>query len=69
MKATLTFSLPDEQTEFAAAVRGQQALSVLWELDQHCRATVKHGDPSPEVRQLCEHIREMIPGILLDPQA
>lgn len=69
MKSTLTFTLPDEQVEFLAAIRGQQALSVLWEIDQHCRSIVKHGDPSPDVRQLCEHIREMIPGTLLDPQA
>jgi len=66
MKATLSFSLPDEQADFHAARLGREALSALWEIDQHCRALCKHGTPSDEARRLAEEIRAMIPGELLD---
>jgi hypothetical protein len=66
MRATLTYSLPDEQGEYDAARLGRQALSALWEIDKRLRAIVKHGEPSLEARQLAEEIREMIPGELLD---
>jgi len=60
MKATLTFTLPEEQGEFDAARLGRAALSTLWEIDQHCRAAVKHGDPSEDAAALAEAIRGMI---------
>lgn len=66
MKATLTFSLPDEQGEFGAACQGREAKSVLWEIDQHCRALLKHGDPSEETARLAQAIRDMIPFPLLE---
>ena len=66
MKATLTFSLPDEQGEYDAARLGSKALLALWEIDQKCRSLLKHGDPTPEARKLAEEIRGMIPGEMLD---
>jgi hypothetical protein len=66
MKATLTFTLPDEQGEYDAARLGRDALTVLWDIDQHLRGILKHGEPSPEVRKLCEEVRAMIPGEVLD---
>jgi hypothetical protein len=66
MKATLSFTLPDEQAEFDAARLGSEALSTLWEIDQHCRTLLKHGDPTPEERTLAEAIRAMIGHELLD---
>lgn len=66
MKATLTFTLPDEQGEYDAARLGRAALIVLWQIDQHCRSVVKHGDPSESERALAEAIRQMIPGELLE---
>jgi hypothetical protein len=66
MKATLAFDLPDDQGDFEAALLGREAISALWEIDQHCRAILKHGDPSDEVRQLCETLREMIPPACLE---
>jgi hypothetical protein len=64
--ATFRFDLPDDQGDFDAARLGRQALSALWEIDQHCRAIVKHGEPTPEERALAEAIRAMIPGELLE---
>jgi hypothetical protein len=66
MRATLTFTLPDEQGEFDAARLGRSALSTLWGIDQRCRAICKHGEPSDETRRLAEEIRGMIPGELLE---
>jgi hypothetical protein len=63
---TIRYTLPDEQGEFDAARLGREALSALWEIDQHCRSRVKHGDPTPEERGLAEEIRRMIPGELLE---
>jgi hypothetical protein len=66
MKATLTFSLPEEQSEFDAARLGREALTTLWEIDQGCRSLIKHGTPGDEARRLAEEIRAMIPGELLE---
>jgi hypothetical protein len=66
MKATLTFSLPDEQGEFDAARLGSKALTTLWDIDQRCRSLLKHGDPSEETARLAEEIRGMIPGEMLE---
>ena len=63
---TVTYTLPDEQAEFDAARLGRAALTVLWEIDQHCRSVVKHGEPTPEERRLAEDIRAMIPGECLE---
>lgn len=60
MKATLTFTLPDEQSEFDAARTGREARSVLWEIDQRCRSLLKHGEPSYETATLAEEIRRLI---------
>jgi hypothetical protein len=66
MKATLTYTLPDEQAEYDAARLGREALSTLWEIDQHCRSLVKHGELTPEQREMAEAIRAMIPPELLE---
>jgi len=66
MRATLAFTLPDEQAEFDAARLGRRALATLWEIDQGLRSLVKHGEPSDETRRLAEEIRAMIPHDLLE---
>jgi hypothetical protein len=66
MKATLAFNLPDEQAEFDAARLGRAALSALWQIDQHCRSLLKHGEPTTQEGRLAKEIRAMIPGELLE---
>jgi hypothetical protein len=66
MKATLQFDLPEDQPDFDAARLGRAALSALWDIDQHCRALVKHGDPSEDAAALAEAIRGMISEELRD---
>jgi hypothetical protein len=65
-KATLTFSLPEEQSEFDTAIQGGRARSALWDIDQMCRSLLKHGEPTPAERALAERIRAMIPAELLE---
>ena len=67
--AILRFRLPDEQSEFDAAMQGGAAKATLWAVDQHCRSILKHGGPSEETREHLEHIRQLIgetPGLLDD---
>jgi hypothetical protein len=66
MKATLEFLLPEDQGEFDAARLGREALVALWEIDQHCRSLLKHGDPSEDAAALAEAIRAMISEELRD---
>jgi hypothetical protein len=66
MRATLQFTLPDEQGEYDAARLGRQALLALWEIEHHCRSLLKHGESTPEQRALAEQIRAMIDSELLD---
>jgi hypothetical protein len=66
MQAILKFDLPEDQGDFDAARLGSKALVALWEIDQHCRALVKHGDPSEDAAALAEAIRGMISEELRD---
>ena len=63
---TIRYQLPDEQAEYDAARLGRAALTTLWQIDQHCRSVVKHGEPTPEERRLAEDIRAMIPAECLE---
>lgn len=68
-RATLTFTLPDEEPEHRAALQGREAKRVLWDIDQRLRAVLKHGSPSDETASLAEEIRSLIresPEPLLD---
>jgi hypothetical protein len=60
MRATLSFTLPDEQADYDAARLGRQMVATIWEIDQRCRSLLKHGSPSEETRALAEEIRLII---------
>jgi len=66
MRATLTYTLPDEQADFDAARLGSEAMQVLWQIDQRLRSLLKHGEPTTEQAELAEEIRAMIPAEMLD---
>lgn len=69
-RATLTFSLPEEEPEFQTACQAAAAKSLLWDLDQHCRTILKYEqEPHDERCRLAEEIREMIreyPGVSIE---
>ena len=53
-------------SNFDAALLGRDALAALWEIENHCRAVLKHGDPREDMRELCDTIRAMIPPACLE---
>jgi hypothetical protein len=65
MKATLEFQLPEDRHDFLAAIHGSQARAALWEIAQHCRGVLKHGEPSEELARHMHLIRDMISEELL----
>ena len=65
-KLTITYQLPEEQHEYDSARLGSVACRTLWEIDQHCRSLLKHGEPGEETERLAEHIRAMIPSECLE---
>lgn len=58
--ATLSFNLPEEQSEFTAAVEGAAARNLIWEIDQHCRGLIKHGNLPEEIDRHLQEIRDII---------
>lgn len=66
-KATLEYTLPDEESEFRAALQGMSAKLVLWSFDTYLRNRLKYCDDSmtqethdalqaarDELRSMCE---------------
>jgi hypothetical protein len=68
MKATLEFSLPEQEYEFRAAVAGSRLLGQLEEIRQVVRLHLKHGDPKDSAAKL-EEIRGMVYQALLEYEA
>lgn len=73
MKATLTFTLPEEEIEYTAAVQALKWKGLVWELDQYLRSELKYnealnqaeGDALQKVRdKLYELLRD--DGLLLN---
>ena len=62
----IRFRLPEEQSEFDAAIQGGRARSALWDIDQACRSLLKYGEPTEAERALAERIRALIPSELLE---
>jgi len=65
----IRFRLPEDQSDFDAAMQGRDAKIVIWGVDQYCRGLLKHGTISDETAHHFERIREMLrerPGLLDD---
>jgi hypothetical protein len=55
MKATLTFTLPDDEAEFQAAVDGHKYKAALWEISQRIfRPARKHGYSDTRIQSLLD---------------
>lgn len=68
MRATLEFSLPEQEYEFRAAVAGVRLLAQLDEIKQVVRSHLKHGDPKDSAAKI-EEIRELVYQALLEFEA
>ena len=69
-RATLSFTLPDDERDFRLALSGADAVQLLNEIDQACRAVEKYEhDPHAERLDLAEEIRRMIRESRVDVDA
>lgn len=59
-RATLTFALPEEQSEFMQAAGAGELARALSEIDQRLRGILKYGEPSEETAKLAAEIRQML---------
>lgn len=64
MKAILEFSMPDDESQFRAAVGAPDLVQALIEAKQIIRLQLKHGNPEDDRTQL-ERLRELIYDALL----
>jgi hypothetical protein len=58
MKATLTFTLPEEQAEFDAAIQAGAAKSMLWDFAQQLRSWRKYHNDFTSGNDALEKITE-----------
>ena len=60
MKAIIEFNLPDEQHEFYCATKGQDMISVLWELQQELRKLYKYEQLNKDETLIVERLRDFL---------
>jgi len=58
------FDIPEETQDMKHFLSAQNAMSVLWDVDQELRNKLKHGDPewlrNEDASAYLEHLRDMI---------
>lgn len=65
MKATLEFSLPEEERELLLATRAHKLLAALEEARQSLRLHLKHGDATGD-RRVLDELRSHLYDCLLE---
>ena len=64
MKATITFTLPDEEDEYRNAIEGAKMRVILWDVDQFLRAKMKYEELSDgqydAFKETREHLRRLL---------
>lgn len=64
-RITIEFS-DDEQDAAREALEAPRLADALREIDERCRAWIKHGEPSEQERTRLEWIREEVPEFVRD---
>ena len=59
MKATLEFS-DDDEVKLRQYLDGPLAFDVLWDVDQHLRMQIKHGEMSEAVADALQAVRDYL---------
>ena len=60
-RATLSFTLPDDERDLLLAMQGADAVQLLHEIDVACRSVVRYEhEPRADRLALAEEIRRMI---------
>lgn len=65
MKAIMEFNLPEEREEMYDALDGGKWKQAMWDLDQHYRGIMKHGDDETAAEN-AEKVRDKIREICDD---
>ena len=64
MKATITFTLPEEEEEYRNAIEGAKMRAILWDVDQFLRAKMKYEELSDgqydAFKETREHLRRLL---------
>lgn len=64
-KATITFNIPEEQTDFHDAVHASDYKAVIWDLDQKLRSKIKYDESIDNQTELAfEIVRAMLYDLL-----
>jgi hypothetical protein len=66
MKAILEFNLPEENSDFQAAINGQNYKNAIWDFDQLLRSEMKYKELSDETYDAYKWCREELRKILLE---
>lgn len=66
MKAILEFDLPEENSDFQAAINGHNYKSAIWDFDQLLRSEMKYKELSDETYNAYKWCREELRKILLE---
>jgi hypothetical protein len=64
-KATITFNLPEEQSEFNDAVHASDWKSVVWDMKQELRKYWKYSEDEHEIK-LATELSEYLNALLND---
>ncbi len=66
-KATITFTLPEEQLDFHDAVHASDYKAILWDLDQRLRSKLKYDDTLDNISATAyQDARDMLHELLND---
>jgi hypothetical protein len=64
MKAILEFNLPEDTTDFQAAINGNNYRSAIWDYDQWLRSEMKYSELPNETYKAYETCRKELRKIL-----
>jgi len=64
MKAILEFDLPEDNTDFQAAINGHKYKDAIWDFDQLLRSEMKYKELSDETYQTYKWCRQELRRIL-----
>jgi hypothetical protein len=66
MKAVLEFDLPEDNSDFQAAINGNNYKNAIWDFDQLLRAEMKHKELSDDTYQAYKYCRDELRKILAE---
>jgi hypothetical protein len=66
MKATITFTLPEENHEYRNAIEGEKMRVILWDVDQFLRAKMKYEELSDGQYDAFKETREHLKRLLIE---